>query len=427
MLLNSFIDWLRHKKRKLFQRFYIAHCALEWRKLSHFQEDIHGQGGLFVIPCDPWSLTGSRGDEAMLMVLQREFPNIPYYVVTATPEAAQEAKNHGWTPIHCWQENGLYENIYNAAKSIKPSFCFVLGADVMDGYYSPRCSVAFFALADIMQRHGVPTSLLGFSFNSHPNVKVLKNIKHLNADFHFHLRDQISLERFEKSTGKKAILTSDVAFLLQPDTSSEQYAKCAEWKRQTGKKLLIVNLHPMLIRRATQSQIAQIIAALHHSLETILKSTDWNVLLLPHDNRKNVTDNICLAPLYEKLKRNGNNRVKYIPEVLDAARMKGIVGLGDALVTSRMHLGIAGLSQGIPTMGFSYQDKFQGMIKHFDLDDQFILPIPSQDNTEIISQRLKWLLEHHIEVKEKLLKRLPKVLELAKRNFVFSPSPSQER
>ncbi len=427
MSLYSFIDWLRHKKRKLFQRFYIAHCAIEWRKLRRSQGNIHGEGGLFVIPCDPWSLTGSRGDEAMLMVLQKQFPNTPYYIVTATPEAEQEAKNHGWTPLPCWQENGLYENIFNAAKQVKPSFCVVLGADVMDGYYSPRCSIAFFALADIMQRHGVPTSLLGFSFNSHPNVKVLKNIKHLNADFHFHLRDQISLERFEKSTGEKAILTSDVAFLLQPDTSSKQYAECAEWKCQTGKKLLIVNLHPMLIKRATQSQIDQIVDTLHHSLENILKSTDWNILLLPHDNRKNVADNICLAPLFEKLRANSDNRVKFIPEVLDAAHMKGIVSLGDALVTSRMHLGIAGLSQGIPTMGFSYQDKFKGMIKHFDLDDQFILPMPSQDNTEKISQRLLWLLENHTEVKENLLKRLPNVLGLAKRNFVFNPSPSQER
>ncbi len=419
--LHSLIQLLRQCKRRVFQRFYFAHRAVEWRKLRESQEDIHGTGGVFVIPCDPWSLTGSRGDEAMLIVLQRHFPQYRYHVVTSTPEAAEAARRHGWIPVNCWTGRWLFESIYNAAKAIRPTFCAVLGADVMDGYYSPRSSIAFFALADIMQRHGIPTSLIGFSFNSHPHPRVLKCLRHVNADFIYRLRDPISLQRFEKATGKRALLTADAAFLLEPDTHSEQYELIQEWKRQSGQSLLAVNLHPMLFKNATATQIAESVEALANVLDDILQKTDWNLLLLPHDDRPQVTDNICLEPLYEKLRRGYANRIHYCAQVLDAPCIKGVVSLADALVTSRMHLGIAGLSQGIPTMGFSYQDKFLGTLGHFGLGSDFIIPPPVKSNCQQIVGRLRWLLEHAAEIRQGLLQKLPSVQELARRNFPPSP------
>ena len=420
MFINSFIDWLRQKKRRLFQHFYVAHRPIEWRRLRKDTEDIHGDGGVFVIPPDPWSLTGSRGDEAMLMVLHQQFPSQPFYVVTATPEASSAARAHGWIPSDCWNSRGLYYNIYNAAKHIRPSFCAVLGADIMDGYYSPGSSVAFFAMADIFFRHHVPTSLIGFSFNSHPHPKVLECIKKVDAGLECHLRDEVSLERFEKTTGRKGTLTADIAFLLEPNIDTRQYCQVSQWKQKEGKPLLIVNIHPMLIKNASSEQISGMLDVMREVISEVLERSEWLLLLLPHDNRKGVNDNICLSPLYESLSGCFSGHLMFMPEVLDAARLKGIVSLADALVTSRMHLGIAGLSLAVPTMGFAYQDKFQGMIRHLGLGDEYILPEPKQQNVPMIVERILYLLERRAATHANIQAKLPGVKALARRNLEAS-------
>lgn len=416
MFLQSVLDKLRQWKRRVFTAFYRSLYPLEYKKLRRTEEDIHGEGGLFVIPCDLWSLTGSRGDEAMLMVLRQRFVGMPYHIATALPTADNIAKEHGWEPVRCWMERHLFRAVYDAAKKIRPSCCVLLGADVMDGYYSRRFSQTMFRLADIMSAHGVPTSILGFSFNDSPHPKVIETVKKIrNRDLEFHLRDEVSLARFEKYTGKKGILTADVAFLLAPDRGSPQYDMIREWKRD--RKLLAINLHPMLIRNATEEQIGEMVDVMHGVISKLLADSDWLILLLPHDNRKNIGDNVCLGKLYDRFGSDAGDRLKYIPEVLDAAKIKGIVGLADALVTSRMHLGIGGLSQAVPTMGFAYQDKFQGLLRHMGLDDNFILPELTAENTDRICEKILRLQKNHCEIRQRLEARLGTVNALAERNF----------
>ena len=415
-LLSRTRLYLRDKKNFLLLRIFHFLRKFDWKKMKSCKYSITGTGGLLVIPCDPWSLTGSRGDEAMLMVLQKMFPNSPLHIVTATPEASQVARIHGWFPEPCWQEKNLFANLLNVAIHIRPSACVILGADVMDGYYDADNSLALFAIADIMAHHGLPTSLLGFSFNSKPHPKVLKGLRRMDENFVYQLRDPVSLVRFEKATGLQAKLVSDVAFLLQPDNRSPKYSEISSWKKREGKRLLAINLHPMLIKNASPENIREIIETLHVVLDSLLQTTEWNILLLPHDDRGDVSDNICLKPLFQKLER-WKNRVKHLDVVLDAAKMKGIASLADCLVTSRMHLGIAGLSQAIPTMGFTYQDKFQGMIEHFGLDKRFILPLPVMKNRQEIESKIKWLLDNKDKIRIKILDALPHVFRLAQENF----------
>ena len=416
MFLQSFINQLRQWKRRIFTSFYRALYPLEYKQLRKDHENIHGNGGLFVIPCDLWSLIGSRGDEAMLMVLQQRFPDMPYYIATALPEADKVAKDHGWIPVRCWLERHLYQEVYNAAKKIKPSYCVLLGADVMDGYYSWRFSQNMFRLADIMESHGVPTSIMGFSFNASPHPKVIDAVQEIeNQNLEYHLRDAVSLERFERITGKKAVLTADIAFLLKPDCNSPQYSMVRDWKQ--NRKLLAINLHPMLIKNATEEQVNALIDVMYGVISKLLTMSDWNILLLPHDNRKKIGDNVCLEKLYNRFDTEMADRLKYIPEVLDAAKVKGVVGLADALITSRMHLGIGGLSQAVPTMGFAYQDKFQGLLQHMNLDDKFIMPALVTENMDQICEKILWLQENHCELKQQIESSLGTVKALAEKNL----------
>ncbi|AFK52117.1 hypothetical protein TMO_0278 [Tistrella mobilis KA081020-065] len=56
-----------------------------------------------------------------------------------------------------------------------------------------------------------------------------------------------------------------------------------------------------------------------------------------------------------------------------AADLKGLAGILDGIVTGRMHLAIGSLGQGTPTVSVTYQDKFEGLYRHFGLPDWMLL------------------------------------------------------
>jgi polysaccharide pyruvyl transferase WcaK-like protein len=51
----------------------------------------------------------------------------------------------------------------------------------------------------------------------------------------------------------------------------------------------------------------------------------------------------------------------------DQFAIKGIIGLCDFLIGSRMHACIAALSQGIPTVGVAYSKKFKGVFDSIEM------------------------------------------------------------
>jgi colanic acid/amylovoran biosynthesis protein len=53
----------------------------------------------------------------------------------------------------------------------------------------------------------------------------------------------------------------------------------------------------------------------------------------------------------------------------DPSRLKGLIGECDALVASRMHAAIAGLSSGIPTLLMAWSHKYAGLMEEVGLDD----------------------------------------------------------
>lgn len=96
---------------------------------------------IFIIPSDPWALQGAKGDEAMMEGaigrIRRISPDVELAVVTATEQATRLAREKGFTPFLAWKRRFSYQDIVEALESFKPDVTLVLGADVMDGYYSP--------------------------------------------------------------------------------------------------------------------------------------------------------------------------------------------------------------------------------------------------------------------------------------------------
>lgn len=333
---------------------------------------------LIVLPSDPWTLVGAKGDEAMMHAVVSRLRalgnDFTVGVITATPEAEQAAQLMGFTPIPAWSDS-----LVDVAKRIKEfdtDAMVVLGADVLDGYYNPVTTARMLLTANIAAQLGAKVSILGFSFNAKPNPLIHSIFEMMHASVSINVRDQVSYDRFVQFCKTPANLVADSAFMLEPAEVNDDLMPVKSWaegRRQAGELIFGFNMHPMLIKDATAEQIEQLIGSATVALSSFLRMTSSSILLISHDYRGRDGDDICLGPLSERLERGFSGRVMYPRGKFSAAQLKSIAGLTDGVVTGRMHLAIAALGMAKPVAALTYQDKFQGLFTHFQLPASYLL------------------------------------------------------
>ena len=379
---------------------------------------------LVVLPSDPWSVHQSRGDEAMIEAatgeLKRTYPNLEVYIVTATQAASADVRAMGFRPLELWRQPFSYATVAQELSLTKPDFGLVLGADVLDGYYSPADAARMLLVADLMAAFGAKVSVLGFSFNSRPAKALREVFRLLDPSVVLNLRDAISLRRFDDFARKRAHLVADAAFMLTPraDTAAvKQIAAAITRQREQGREVFVFNIHPMLFKTPEPAKLRQMIDLAAGAMERLSREHNASWLLLAHDYRPEIADDNCLRPLAERLKPALGDQVHHIDQALSAGEIKAVVGLVDGVITGRMHLAIAALGQGTPVAAITYQDKFQGLFAHFGVSESLLLS-PAQflvgDNFE------KFLLQFlgaYQAVGAQVRRALPDVMEASRANI----------
>jgi len=399
----------------------------EWRQLraSMVADQRRGTTNrLLIVPCDPWSVVGSRGDEAMIVAVVQQitakYPNSEIAVVTANEKGSIAVRALGLTPLQAWRGPRLLHGICAAFERFDPDWAVILGADVMDGYYSPSTSLALTALADVLARSGCRTSILGFSFNSAPSRSLEYAFAKLSPQVKVNVRDPISLERFTKFTPTKARLVSDAAFMLRPENNFPEYQTAVDWvnqQHQAGNHVLVINVHPMLIKDARNEQVLQLAATFADVLARLAATRPVSFLFLPHDYRGHVGDHRCLGPMFEQLSPILANRVFHLAEEHSATELKALAGLADGVISSRMHLAIAALGMGVPVFVLTYQDKFQGLFRHFDLPEWLMMPAPRDTEPAELLARLERFVDELSVLRIRVAEKWPAVLELSRLNL----------
>lgn len=412
----------RFRERLLTRRLYAS-----WRALAALPPPVApGQPGrLLIVPCEPWQVIGSRGDEAMIVAairhLQRRGEARNVAVITADPAGSEAVRRMGFEPLEVWRGADALASVHRAGVSFDPRVAIVLGADVMDGYYSPVMSLMLLAMADLLVRRGVAASLLGFSFNSRPSPSLRRGFRMLDPRTTLNVRDPVSFDRLRRFVpGANARLVADTAFLLEPDPSSPEFAPLAGWvqqRRAAGDVVLAVNVHPMLIRHATPAQIGLLADDMAAALTAVGRRRCVSYLLLPHDYREHVGDNLCLEPIHATLSLALPGRVRHLATPQSAAQLKALVGFADGLVSSRMHLLIAALGQGLPVAAFHYQDKFEGLFRHFELPAWLLFDPLQPGRRDALAPFVERFLESLEPLRRQVTSRLPAVLSLAGKNL----------
>lgn len=420
-------------KQKLIRVFVFYRLFYQWkhlaRKTGQLEYPRPDKQSLVIVPCDPWSVGGSRGDEAMLMGVINQFrrrnKNIQIHIVCSDENGCKYINNlpvSGVRAIPSW--NGAYpiERIYKSIIDSKPTDVVVLGADCMDGFYSPDLSLNLLAIYDLCNHtSNINSTLLGFSFNEDPSQLMVRAFRSLSTGANIRLRDAVSLTRYKKIVNRPAELVADAAFMLEPQDGFQLYDKVMLWaeeQRKQGKIIIGLNFHPMLRCYSGADDIKSDAILLSTIIEKILlQNSDVSLILIPHDNRSRLTDNLMLSTIYDYLKNHKfEQRILYFSEVPRASQLKALCGILDALISSRMHLAIAALGMKVPVMAATYQGKFEGLFQHFGLDSTFLLN-PQKFLSDDLIEKFNLFKSSLSELRQKIKERLPLVQELSNKNF----------
>ena len=184
-------------------------------------------------------------------------------------------------------------------------------------------------------------------------------------------RDRESLAEVSRLTrGRRTgVLCPDVAFTLKSNFP-ERLDITPELIGQRGDVLIGLNVSGLLYHRNPATQtfglrldyrlfLAKLVAQL-------LANPSNRVVLLPHTfapDGEAESDPAAGRDLVGRLSPALRNRVHVVAGDYDQHDLKGIIGLCEFFIGSRMHACIAALSQGIPTVGVAYSRKFAGVFE----------------------------------------------------------------
>lgn len=312
-----------------------------------------------------------------------------------------------------WLAGPSYRQFADIASTY--SHFIIIGADVLDGAYGAFNSIQRLRFLNIAAKMGLKTAITGCSFNGTTNQQIctlLKTAEHNGTAIH--ARDKVSSDRFGVFLHKVNDV-ADLAFMVD----AEQYPvanrveairnRAAGWK-SAGGIVVGINLCGWHINekdRFFDYFIAELLK-LDESLDKI------GSILLPHDTR---TDRWSDLDTLEELRKRIDNRIEIIgapQEIKSGIDAKQAVRCCDVLLTGRMHLAIAAHDQGIPSVSFGYQGKFEGFYGLYGMGAEWLV---EYDNPTGAVGTLQLALVQRDELSSRIVEKEAIIQAAARQNF----------
>ncbi len=300
----------------------------------------------------------------------------------------------------------------------------ILGADILDGAYSLDMSVFYLELASVAADVGIQARVLGFSFNAHPDKRIVDALGRMSPLSELCPRDPVSMQRvIATGTGAKLTPVADTAFLLPPDEGKLD-TELLQWlneRRATGRTLVGLNMsgHTLspLVERNAGDQSA-VVRQISQSVGTLAQGRQLSFVLLPHDSRRHrhaLSDVEICALIKQELQSMGVDVwAGNVP--FDAAGTKAVCAKLDLIVTGRMHVAIASLSVGVPAISMTYQDKFEGLYQLFGLEGMMIQADTCFDSGAFFSATTEALSRLNV-LRKQVHFMLEKIKKMSAKNF----------
>lgn len=305
---------------------------------------------------------------------------------------------------------GHLRSMFTLGRLLRNAASFTLtGADIMDGGYSERASLARWTMVNAAVRAGVPTTVLGFSWNGRAPKTVLGFARKAGASgARLCSRDPVSFRRMVDQQIPGVIHSADSVFML--DSISDRFPEAEAIRNLAAKDqpLAIVNLSALVGRSL------DIVAEMQDTVLHLFR-LNYSVVLLPHVNRGDRGD-IYFAR--ELAKRLASDNLVLVDRLLSPSNVRWITSLADVVITGRMHLSIMALSQGVPSMVIATQGKVEGLAEMFKMPD---LLVPAEAGLgQVIASRLDR--DNLSTLRNAIAVELPFVIQRASSNFSHGES-----
>jgi polysaccharide pyruvyl transferase WcaK-like protein len=325
---------------------------------------------------------GNLGDEAIVTsFLSRLRRDLPEVRITLIIFADADRAGYGYLAEALGFEMASLQGYFGAApkrSALKRMVDLIatgtdmaiLGTDVLDGGYDESYSIRRWYMGVLAARAGLPVSAVGFSFSDRatPGVKAFVHSK--CGAITIICRDAVSAARLSKAAGRAIASSADIAFLLPvPETPSPAaaaaLAQAKAWRAE-GRKVVMFNVNPTGLTSARPGiDVAACARASAGAVDRMAAEGTCAFVFAPHDNRAGVADYLRGI----KKMASANTPIVMLDGTVRPGDFKLLCAEADLTLTGRMHMGIASLGMGVPTMFFDYQGKVEGLLDLFGLPD----------------------------------------------------------
>ena len=205
------------------------------------------------------------------------------------------------------------------------------------------------------------------------------------------------------------ILTGDAAFLLNPAKEDQLLEQSDNNKTKVGitvRHWLYPGYNSKVKEDNYVTAIVKFIIQLQHERNYEIYFMSQVIGPLDDDDR------IITRKILSLLENTQN--VHLIGENLDPRQLKRLYGQMDFFVGTRMHSNIFALGEGIPCLAISYDQKTNGIMQAFGLDE-YVIDINSIQPKQLITKFHQ--LRFDVTVREHIKEILPIIRENADKNF----------
>ena len=164
----------------------------------------------------------------------------------------------------------------------------------------------------------------------------------------------------------------DIAFLFDTSQSGANPFKILNKTRLTKSAQPFISITPnmRIYEKVAENNACNRYETLLVELTRyLLKSTDYNVVLIPHEsptlNAHN--DSYLCSSIASRV--NCHGRVTVLSDSLSAAEVKEIIGESDFLIASRYHSLVAGLSKRVPVVALGWSHKYDELMEMVGLSE----------------------------------------------------------
>lgn len=365
------------------------------------------------------SVEGSRGDAAMMEVLltelRRSYSGRSVLLCYRRTERHSDLVRQFGVEVESLER--LARNPLRFRQLLNRTHTFrLIGADIVDGFYSPLTSILRLSAAQAFAYAGCDARIISFSFCATPAPSVAELWRRLPVSLGLLVRDPESQRRLSALLGREVEQAADLAFLLESDNAgTEEHLHWIARQQARGQIVVGIGVNALLLEGSGRLALARV-------LSHLATRDPWlSLLLVSHDFRAKSSDLLAARDTLSHMRPELLERVSVIEREYGPRQLKAIAKRLDAVVSGRMHFSIAALSQGVPAFCFRYQGKVEGLLELVgfarELDAVSIDSALLEPQWELVAERVHAFLRRRSEFAMGIAARLEQLKALSALNL----------